>query len=465
MLQLDAVEKCCCDFLMRQLEHANCLGIYLFAEAHSCADLSTNALEFIHRNFVLVCESEEYLELDRWHLLQLLDSEDLKIESECQVFEAAMRWVMFDMRSRREALGKILERIRLPLISPKYFEKFLSECQNESLHRMLGNILEGYRSYQSLAHSAVKGIVQPRRASRKCFYIIGGYSRSAGGRWSDTASLANVEKFDTFTQTCYGSTPTSMSYPRSGHCVASVSGLVYAIGGENDSLIYDITECYDPTLNSWSVVAPLTAPRVACGACVVDGFIYVLGGWVGSEIADSIERYDPKENLWEIVGKVETKRLHLGVTELHGNIYVIGGISELGEQLKCTESFNPLKDKWTKLADMSTRRSYLGVASLGDAIYAVGGENEHEGVLRSVERYDYATDEWVLFAMLETPRAGLSLATNNNMLYVIGGRTAGGEFSAPITMATIEVYNQQKNKWTHASDLSLSRCEFGVGIV
>lgn len=115
-----------------------------------------------------------------------------------------------------------------------------------------------------------------------------------------------------------------MSFARSGHAVASIGGLIYAIGGENDSLIYDTVECYDPVLNSWSVVAPLTAPRVACGVCVVEDFIFVMGGWVGSEIAENIERYDPDLDQWVVVGKVETKRFHLGVAEMDGLIYVAG---------------------------------------------------------------------------------------------------------------------------------------------
>lgn len=125
-------------------------------------------------------------------------------------------------------------------------------------------------------------------------------------------------------QTCDSFTTAQLSFARSGHAVASIGGLIYAVGGENDSLIYDTVECYDPALNSWSLVAPLTAPRVACGVCVVEDFMFVIGGWVGSEIAENIERYDPDLDRWDIVGKVETKRFHLGVAEMEGLIYAAG---------------------------------------------------------------------------------------------------------------------------------------------
>lgn len=324
MLQIEDIEIICCDFLKHELDSSNCVGIYMFSDAHSCSTLTKSALDYIHRNFVEVSKQDEFLQLTKTALLQLLESEELKIESEEQVFEAAMRWVVHDLSRGREALGNILERIRLPLISPKFLEHYLITCESASIQRMLARILEGYRNYQSLTRGQQRVYTQPRHASRKCFFIIGGYSRRVGGRWSDTSSLYTVEKFDSFLQTCDSFTTAQLSFARSGHAVASVGGLIYAIGGENDSLIYDTVECYDPVLNSWSIVAPLTAPRVACGVCVVEDFMFVVGGWVGSEIAENIERYDPDLDRWEVVGKVETKRFHLGVTEMDGLIYVAG---------------------------------------------------------------------------------------------------------------------------------------------
>ena len=324
MLQVDDIEVMCCDFLKRELDPSNCVGIYMFSDTHSCTSLSKSALGFIHRNFVEVSKQEEFVQLTKKALFQILESEELKIESEEQVFEAAMRWVLHDISRGRESLGQILERIRLPLISPKFLEKYLLTCESASIQRTLTGILDGYRSYQALGHGLQKAHTQPRHASRKCFYIIGGYSRRVGGRWSDTSSLSTVEKFDSFSQTCDSFSTPQMSFARSGHAVASAGGLIYAIGGENDSLIYDTVECYDPASRSWSLVAPLTAPRVACGVCVVEDFLFVIGGWVGAEIAEDIERYDPDLDHWEVVGKVETKRFHLGVTEMNGLIYTVG---------------------------------------------------------------------------------------------------------------------------------------------
>ncbi|KAL9951448.1 hypothetical protein ACROYT_G044109 [Oculina patagonica] len=465
MLQVEDIEVMCCDFLKHELASSNCVGIYLFADAHSCSPLSKSALDFIHRNFVEVSKQDEFLQLTKSVLLQLLESEELKIESEEQVFEAALRWVLYDLSRGREALGNILERIRLPLISPKFLENYLITCESASIQRMLAGILEGYRSYQSLARGEQRVHTQPRRASRKCFFIIGGYSRRVGGRWSDTSSLFTVEKFDSFLQTCDSFTTAQISFARSGHAVGSIGGLIYAIGGENDSLIYDTVECYDPALNSWSLVAPLIAPRVACGVCVVEDFMFVIGGWVGSEIAENIERYDPDLDQWEVVGKVETKRFNLGVAEMDGLIYAAGGLSELGEELRVFECYNPVSDTWIRHADMRHRRAYLGLAALRGSLYAVGGYNESEGALASVEQFDMDRHQWTEVVPMERPRAGLSVAVSSGLLYVFGGRTASEEYSPPVTLTGVDMYDPNKKKWKHVTDLCFSRCDFGIGIV
>ena len=322
MFHLDPLEVVCCEFLKHQLDPLNCLGIYRFAEAHSCENLLKAALEYIHRNFVEVTEQEEFLELDNERMLQFLESEELNIQSEAQVFEAAMRWILHNVPKRRGVLGKVLERVRLPLISSKHLQSFSKSCKDSSLQRMLDNMLENYRSYQQITGGLQRMQLHPRRAARKSFFVVGGYSQLPGGRWGDVFLVTGTEKFDPISLKI--DAQADLTYPRSGHGVATVGGLVYAIGGEVDSLVHDITECYDPAQNHWSVVSPLRAPRVAFGVCVVEEFIFVLGGWVGSEVGKDIERYDPQKDCWEIVGKVETKRYHLGVAELDGVIYVVG---------------------------------------------------------------------------------------------------------------------------------------------
>ena len=94
-----------------------------------------------------------------------------------------------------------------------------------------------------------------------------------------------------------------------------------------------------------------------------------------------------------------------------------------------------------------------------------GGINEPDGTLASVERFDRQINEWTEVTAMERPRAGLSVAVNSGLLYVFGGRAASEEYSPPVTLTGVEVYDPKKKKWKHVTDLCFSRCDFGIGIV
>lgn len=79
-----------------------------------------------------------------------------------------------------------------------------------------------------------------------------------------------------------------------------IGGLLYIIGGadtHNKSL--NTVECYDPSINEWLMLAPMSRKRTSAAACVsFDGFIYVIGGFGVVKCVSSIERYNPRENTW-----------------------------------------------------------------------------------------------------------------------------------------------------------------------
>lgn len=51
LLQLQEIQDVCCDFLKKQLDPSNCLGIRAFADTHACRDLLRIADKFTQHNF------------------------------------------------------------------------------------------------------------------------------------------------------------------------------------------------------------------------------------------------------------------------------------------------------------------------------------------------------------------------------------------------------------------------------
>lgn len=293
----------------------------MFAEAHACSGLKAAAESYIKSNFLKVVQEEEFSSLSKDLLISLLQSESLVVENEYQVFTAAMQWLLSDVTQRRKHVFDVLSPIRFPLISQRQLEAYIETCSDLSLKIALRKLTQDFRFDRQLPYELKVGRVKPylfrpRRSARKNIYIIGGYTRDLGGRWSDSQSLCTVECFNTFHEQWKCIPP--LRHARSGHGVVVLNGLVYVIGGESDSLIFDNMECLDPTANKWTMMASMTLPRCGLGACVFENCIYVFGGWVGSEIGNTIEKYDPVSNVWTVVGRVNTVRYGMNVLEHEG---------------------------------------------------------------------------------------------------------------------------------------------------
>ena len=283
-----------------------------------------NSETYIHNHFLNVIQEEEYFDLLPEVLIRLLASENLHIDNEFQIFMAAMKWILHDPPKRRKFVFDVLDTVRFPIISQKQLDKYVSDLDDLSLKIALRKLLQDFHSVHRLPYevrvSKTKPChLQPRRCARKSLYVIGGYSRDHGGRWSDSKSLNIVERFDTFFQQWRPIAP--LKHARSGHGVSVLNGLIYVIGGESDSLIYDTAECLDPATNKWSMIPSMTTPRCGLSVCVVDDAIYAIGGWVGSEIGNTVERYDPHLNHWSQVDKVSTLRFAMGIAEQQGGYF------------------------------------------------------------------------------------------------------------------------------------------------
>lgn len=111
LLQLAEIQDICCEFLKRQLDPSNCLGIRAFADTHSCRELLRIADKFTQHNFTEVMESEEFLLLPVSQLVDIISSDELNVRTEEQVFSAVMAWLKFNVGERRQHLPQARQKL------------------------------------------------------------------------------------------------------------------------------------------------------------------------------------------------------------------------------------------------------------------------------------------------------------------------------------------------------------------
>jgi len=114
-----------------------------------------------------------------------------------------------------------------------------------------------------------------------------------------------------------------MSVCRYGVGVGVLDGVMYAVGGKNESEVLKLVEAYISGI--WTSIADMHLSRYkpgeynnnffkenVCKKCIelklyfcketftLHGVLHVMGGNDGSTYLDSVEIYDPKTNTWSI---------------------------------------------------------------------------------------------------------------------------------------------------------------------
>lgn len=183
MLQLEPVCDACAEFLMSLLTPSNCLGIKRLAYTLGCTDLRQAADKYLCKNFNEVSQSDEFLQIDKASLVDMLSREDLQVRSEEQVFEAAIRWVRADVTDRSCFLSEVLSQVRLPLLSPHFLKD--SVASDPLIHDDLRcrDLVDEAKDYHLLPDRRSQ-MQTPRTVPRRCsnengvIYAVGGLSSS-----------------------------------------------------------------------------------------------------------------------------------------------------------------------------------------------------------------------------------------------------------------------------------------------
>ncbi|XP_026280900.1 actin-binding protein IPP [Frankliniella occidentalis] len=464
MLQLKEVVTGCTDFLKKELHSSNCIGIYRFADGHNCLELATSAVDFINSHFPEVSIEDEFYELPKDHLARFLASEDLVVDTEFQVFQAAIRWILHDVTQRRQYVFEILTHVRLPLLSTYLLERVINELTDSSLKVALRSVRKDLLSKRG---HLVSLVVHPRLRAKKDVFVIGGSKRELVSAWtrSSECTFSSVERFNTFTQEWVQSTPMAIGRILPG--VAVLNSKIFVVGGEQESQILANGEWYDTQADTWNKMACMVVPRCEFGLCALNGYLYAVGGWVGEDIGGSIERYDPHTDEWHLTGELPEPRFSMGVVSYEGLIYMVGGCTHARRHLQDLVSFDPVSGEWRTLKPMLVPRSQMGVAVLDGYLYVVGGNNRHHEALQSVERYSFAENEWTKVPHMHVGRASPAVAAADGVLYVIGGDETHevNFYRAQITISSVECYDPQINKWRECPSLPESRSEAGAVVV
>ncbi|XP_072020805.1 kelch-like protein 18 isoform X2 [Amphiura filiformis] len=452
-LQLQSIKEACCEFLKDRLHPNNCLGIRRFADTMVCTKLHEAATCFLHKQFVDIIDSDEFLSLGKEEVLEIIGSDELNVPREEQVFDAVMDWVKHDIQFRKNYMPQLLSRVRLPLIRPQVLTDKVSMEDLVKRSHECRDLVDEAKDYHLMPERRPQ--LQSERTKPRSCNDITGMIYAVGGLTRAGESLNTVEIYEPISDSWKIAKP--MTTPRSRVGVTVLAGRLYAIGGYDGQARLNTVEVYDSRSNDWWDIAPMNSRRSALGVASLDGRVYACGGYDGISSLSSVECYDTETNRWYIISDMTKSRSAAGVGVLNGEIYAVGGHDGL-QIFNSVECFNHFTGRWTAVPPMQSKRCRLGVAAFNGKLYVVGGYDGSK-FLNTGEVYDPVTNTWSPIANMSSRRSRVALVANRGRLYAIGG------YDGLCNLNTVEVYDPVSDSWTHGAPMLLHEGGVGVGVI
>lgn len=457
-----SVEACCC--------YAN------LAEHHALSDALEAANQTIAMEMgTLLQESrDDLLRLNIQSLMAVLDADEIPGVKEMELIKLALDWLNENEPLPLLKSNLLLSRLRFGLVAP-------SDLTNLShAHRAMATPLIRSQLTRALEYHRL-GLAQPIRQSRQStlraspnrVLLVGGGSSPD---WPEQQMLAFDPRSRKFS-------PMSSSLPLRlrNHCVCSVGGFLFVIGGEeveegDEDGKKSVTIAtsnqvwrYDPRFERWEKVESMLERRAQFTCSVVADVIYAIGGRhtrpdtnTHTSVA-SVEFYDMAVGAWRRGAMMPRPLYGHASAVLDNSIYVSGGVPAnqssihggSDNQDDHRESsrevlFWDLKGRvWEKRASMSIARFSHRLATADGHIYALLGMYEP---FCDIERYDSQSDHWTRLRplLIGSFNYGMVSTPAGNLLVFGGRRWSDGQ---EVIAKSVLEYDTKKDRWREICQL------------
>ena len=452
-LKLDGLKEMAVAYLEKKLNPTNAVEIMMLAKKHNCATLVASCEKMIQENFVMVSRSDGFKKCSIEILIDFVKSEDLKVMKEEEVYEAVMQWVRYNSYDGEKNLAKILQHVRMPLMSPLYISENIERDEVIKRSPNCLEIVQEAKKYH-LPSSDRTQFDSLQTRPRKFMGVVWGIV-SVGG-WQENVPTKDVYAFIPSNSKWH---PLSPIYaPRYNHAVVSCDGFIYVLGGRDDStrLISSVLR-FDTSANKWSYVSSLPYPLAALGAVAFDGQMYSIGGMSGIGSVNLVFKYSARKDTWQRVTSLNMPSGGIAVAADENNIYVMGGIHKTGNEITTTwkyldtmEIYDKEKNTWGFSASLLSPRAYASAVYMNKRIFLVGGQGEMQGVCKGFDVYNIVTGEWSSYPYLGVPRYMSGISVSDTKFYVVGGMSKDGE-----CVNTVETYDIARDRWTKITSLPM----------
>ena len=342
------------DYLKDKMTIDNAPFFYSLANLYKLATAFEFSLSYIQRCFAMVVESQNFLHLDFNLVAKILDSSELNVQSEVQIFNAASIWLSYKTTERKNYAKQLLLKVRLNLLS-EHAIKYISKCQSP-----LSRNHECVKILKEVTKNLFQNSSYTCYTNRFCgqnkynILIYGGYNEIKGKVFKTVVRLdgskLNIVK-----------PISSIVNERIRFEAVCLKGEVYVFSGKFGTTTMSV-EKYSFSSNSWNEVSRISENRDSFCACAFMDHIFMFGGCSNEKhffdrVTDSCLKFNTNDNNLKEICRMNIERVHASCVNFQGNIVVTGGRRFDTSKLKSVESYDTFGDKWTFMPDMIHRHS------------------------------------------------------------------------------------------------------------
>ncbi|XP_028826640.1 kelch repeat and BTB domain-containing protein 2 [Denticeps clupeoides] len=416
-LQVEDVLLQCRDYLVKKINADNCVRMLSIGDLFSCSELKQSAKRMVEHKFPVVYRQDSFLQLSHELLLDVLSSDNLNVEKEETVREAAMLWLEYNMESRSQYLSSVLSQIRIDALSEvsqrAWFQGLPPNDKSVVVQGLYKSMPKFFKPRLGMTKEEMLIFMEAESPNDGHPQVVGGsphtvvcYSPQAEKVYKLCNPPGDLQKVGTLV------TPDNDVFIAGGQVPLKNSLTNHGKSGKLQSA-YRATDSFfwfDAQQNSWVAKTPMLCTRTKPSLVYCEGYIYAIGGDnVGGELNKrTMERYDREKDEWNMMSPLPCTWNWSASVAVHDCIYVMSH-----DLMYC---YFPRADAWVEMAMRKTSRCFASAAALGDLVFYIGGlhvvsnsgvrlpTSTIDGSSVTVEIYDVNKNEWRMAANIPAKR-------------------------------------------------------------
>ena len=375
----------------------NNLLYYTVAAIFNLSNLAKTNMSHEERCFLMITETNNFLELDFALVKKILQFSKLHITSELEVFYAINDWISYKLEERINLAKYLLLTIRLPLLSDAALKYIKNETFTVSKVDECKRIINGVLfKNDEVLNILPKKSFDVRYCDQDSFNVL--LCKRKG-----SIKHMNGKNFEEVRSTISNILISKYEFVAAGVFLKDEI-YVFVRSDANDSVK---VKKLSKISKDWENVLFLK-DRIDFCACALIDKIFIFGGEdKNRNTLNSCTQFDTKNNKIKDIAKMKHVRKNAASTVYKGKIVVSGGEVQNGFGIQLivrtntVEIYDHIANEWSTFPNMNEERSDHSLVAIKSKLFVIGSRN--------YENYDEVTN---VFTLIKVPLNFTSFCSN-----------------------------------------------------